>query len=133
MSRPPPFPGRPGNDKWGGRMESFADPAVLAELAAAIQLQRALAKQARAELETSIPILVSAIRHHSGQSRKIETILWSVWGGELCDALAGLDTGLAQAVIAMITARAYLGGDADGMLRQIIAETGSQPPQSSKP
>lgn len=110
-------------------METSADPDPLAELAASIQLQRALAKRARADLEAAIPVLISAIRHHSGQSRKIETILWSVWGGELCDALAGLDTGLIQAVIAMIAARAHLAGDADGMLHRIIAETGSRPPQ----
>jgi hypothetical protein len=114
-------------------MESSADPAALAELAAAINLQRGLAKRARADLEAAIPILVSAIKNHSGQSLKIESLLWSVWGGELCDALAGLDTKLAQTVIAMIAARAHLSGDADGMLYRIIAETGSRPPQPVQP
>jgi hypothetical protein len=110
-------------------MESSADPDALAELAAAINLQRNLAEQARAALEAATPILVSAIRHRSGQSLRIETLLWSVWSGELCDALAGLDTKLAQAALAMIAARAHLSGDADGMLRRIIVATGSQPPQ----
>jgi hypothetical protein len=113
-------------------MEPSANHDALTELAAAIKLQCSLAKQARAELEAATPILVSAIRHHSGQSRKIETILWSVWGGELCNALAGLDTGLAQAVIAMIAARAHLSGDADGMLRKIIDLSGIQPHASVK-
>ena len=114
-------------------MQPSAEPDPLAELAASIRLQRDLASQARAALEAAIPDLISAIRHRSGQSAKLERILWSVWGGELSDALAGLDTNLAQAVIAMIAARAHLAGDADAMLRRIIAETGSQPPQPIAP
>jgi len=106
-------------------METF-DP--LADLAAAVKLQRKLAADARASLETAIPTLTVAIGHHSGQSIKIERLLWSCWNGDLCHTLAGLDSNLAVAVVAMIAGRAFLAGDADGLLRQIICESVSQPP-----
>ena len=106
-------------------METF-DP--LADLAAAVKRQRKLAADARAGLETAIPTLTVAIGHNSGQSRKIQRLLWSCWNGDLCDALAGLDANLAVATVAMIAARAHLGGDADCLLRQIIGE--SRPPSS---
>jgi len=54
--------------------------------------------------------------------------LWSCWNGDLCDALAGLDANLAAATVAMIAARAHLGGDADCLLRQIIGESCPQQP-----
>lgn len=99
----------------------------IAELTAAVNLGRKLSAQARADLESAIPLLIQAIRHHSGQSRKIENLLWSCWNDShqvnLCDALAGLDAKIAQAAIAMIAARAHLGGDADELLRQIIENT----------
>lgn len=114
-------------------MKPSAVPDPLAELTASIHRQRELASQARAAFEAAILVLIPAIRHRSGQSRKIETILWSCWNGELCEHIAGLDTKLAEAVIAMIAARAHLAGDADAMLRRIIAETGSQPPQPIAP
>jgi hypothetical protein len=102
------------------------------ELTAAIALGRQLATTARADLTAATPVLIDALRNKSGQSRKIEKILWSLWNDEhpisLCDNLAGLDTKLAQAVIGMISARAHLGGDADDLLRQIIDQSGSQPP-----
>jgi hypothetical protein len=104
----------------------------VAELTAAIALGRKLADQARTDLTAAMPVLIDAIRHGSGQSAKIERILWSLWNDDhqvhLCDALAGLDAKLAQAVVAMIAARAHLVGDADALLRKIIAESGSQPP-----
>lgn len=107
-------------------------PNPLAELTAGIQLAKQLASQARAELETSVPLLIEAIRHQSGQSRKIEKILWSLWNDEhqvnLCSELAGLDCKIAKAAISMIAARAYLSGDADDLLRTIIEKGGSQTP-----
>ncbi len=96
----------------------------IAELTAAISLGRQLATTARADLEAATPILVAALRHHSGQSRKIEAILLSLWNDDhavnLCDTLSGLDSKLAQAVVAMIAARAHLSGDADDLLRPIL-------------
>jgi hypothetical protein len=104
----------------------------VAELTAAIKLGRQLATQARTDLEAATPILVTAIQHHSGQSAKIENLLWSLWSDthqiNLCDNLSGLDTELAQAVVSMIAARAHLGGDADELLRTIITQSGSKPP-----
>ena len=103
-------------------------PDPIAELKAAITLQRTLAVKARGDLEAAAPCLIKAIRHQSGQSAKLETLLWSLWNGQLSDALAGLDTNLAVAAVAMISARAFLAGDADCLLRQIIRESGTQPP-----
>ena len=101
----------------------------IAILAASITRQRKLASQTRAELDAATPLLIAAIRHGSGQSAKIEQILWSCWNGDMCDQHAGLDTNLAEAVVAIITARAYLGGDADDLLRRIIEESNSHPPK----
>ena len=101
-------------------------PDPIAELKAAITLQRTLAVKARGDLEAAAPCLIKAIRHQSGQSAKLETLLWSLWNGQLSDALAGLDTNLAVAAVAMISARAFLAGDADCLLGQIIRESGAQ-------
>lgn len=104
----------------------------VAELAAAVRLSRQRATTARADLEAATPILVAAIQHHSGQSRKIENLLWSVWNDDhqvnLSDCLSGLDAKLAQAAVAMVAGRAHLAGDADELLRAIIDGSGSQPP-----
>ena len=108
------------------------DSNSLAALTAAIRIHKTLTEKARAELIDATPVLVAAIHHRSGQSRKIEALLWSCWNGEnkvgLCDALSGLDIPLAQALVAMIAARTFMGGDADDMLHRIIADSGSQPP-----
>ena len=107
----------------------------VAELTASIKLGRQLATTARAELEAATPALIAAIRHGSGQSAKLERILWSLWDDDhpvnLCDTLSGLDSKLAQAAVAMIAARAFMAGDADELLRRIIDESGTQPPTVS--
>jgi len=114
---------------------TLIDPDPIAELTAAIDLGQKLGEQARADLEAAAPILISALRHQSGQARKIESLLWSCWNDDhavnLCDTLAGLDAKLAQAAVAMIAARAHLAGNADDMLRKIIQETGINPPENS--
>ena len=101
------------------------------ELITAISRRRTLAAQACDALTAATPALVEAIRHRSGQSLKIERILWAAWNGELCDQLAGLDTDLAQAAVAMIAARAHMTGNADPLLRKIIVDSGSQAPSVS--
>ncbi len=110
-------------------MENPTDPDPLAELTAAVTMGRNLAVQARADLVAATPGLIEAIRHQSGQSRKIEAILWSLWNDQhpvnLCDALAGLDCRLARDAVAMIAGRAHMGGDADDLLRDIIRATDS--------
>lgn len=117
-------------------METPDTPDPVTELTAAIQLGRQLANQARAGLTAATPILIDALRHHSGQSAKIERILWSCWNDEqsvsLCYTLTGLDSRLAQAAVAMIAARAHCGGNADDLLREVITESGSQPPISTE-
>lgn len=109
----------------------------IAELSATIARQRLLAADARAALTAATPSLVAAIRHQSGQSRKVEVLLWSLWNDEhpvsLGDALSGLDSELAVAVLAMIAARAHGGGEADDLLRSIIDQSGSQPPTMPTP
>ena len=92
----------------------------IAELHSAIRLHRQLAAESIVDLEAALPVLKETLAHQSGQSAKVAAILESVWNGELCDHLAGLDTRIAQAVIAMIAARAHLAGDADEILRPLI-------------
>lgn len=108
------------------------DPDPIAGLLAAVKLGQTLADQARAELKAATPLLIDAIRHQSGQSVKIEALLWSVWNDNhqvnLCDAVAGLDTKLTRAAMVMISARAYCGGDADDLLKKIIDQSGIQQP-----
>ena len=110
----------------------MTDPDPIAELTAAVTLGKKLAASSRADLIAATPALIAAIRCGSGQSRKVEKILWSLWNDEhsvsLCDALVGLDAPLAAAVVTMIAARAHMAGDADDLLRRIIAESGSQAP-----
>lgn len=83
----------------------------IAELTKAVRLHRQLADQAKADLETALPVLNETLSHSSGQSAKVAVILQSVWNGELCDNLAGLDTKVAQAVISLIAARAHLSAE----------------------
>ena len=116
-------------------MKTTTNHDPIGELTAAITLGRQLAAQARANLEAATPAIIDAIRYHSGQSDKLERLVWSLWNDEypvsLCSELAGLDARLAQATVAMFAARAHLGGDADDLLRKIITATGSQPPAAA--
>jgi hypothetical protein len=113
-------------------MKTHTSTDPIRELTATITLGRQLAAQARADLETATPILIEAINNGSGQSRKIETILWSLWNDDhqvnLCDSLSGLDPKLARVAVAMIAARAHMAGDADDLLRRIIDESRTNPP-----
>lgn len=97
--------------------------AAIAEIAKAVRLHRQLAVESKADLQAALPVLSETLSHHSGQSAKVAAILQSVWAGELSDNLAGLDGRVAQAVIAMIAARAYHGGDADALLAPLIHRT----------
>ncbi|TAE86033.1 MAG: hypothetical protein EAZ82_12280 [Verrucomicrobia bacterium] len=111
---------------------SSIQPDPIRELTEAIKLGKTLADEARADLIAATPVLIAAIRHHSGQSAKVERVLWSCWNDDhqvnLCSELTGLDAKLARAVLAMISARTHCGGEADELLRQIISQSGSQPP-----
>lgn len=93
---------------------------AIAELTAASQKSRALATKAEADFEKSAPVLAAALAHNSGQSAKVAAVIRSIWGGELCHNLCGLDTAIAEALVQAIAARAHLQGDADDLLRPLI-------------
>lgn len=98
---------------------------------------RILANSARAKLEEASPLLIQAIQCRSGQSAKVEEILWSVWNGDnparLCDCLCGLDTKIGEAVLALLAARVHLGGDADSLIQKIIDQSGTTCPEEPQP
>ncbi len=101
------------------------DPA-LAELAATLRLSQKLQSQARADFQEAAPILADALAHDSGQSRRVAAVINSLWNGDLCEYLCGLDTEIAQALVAVIAARAHLQGDADQLLRPLIPSKGTE-------
>lgn len=92
----------------------------IAEITKAVRLQRQLADQSKADLQAALPVLTETLSHQSGQSAKVAALLQSVWNGELSDNLASLDAKVAKAVVAMIAARAHLGGDADSLLCPLL-------------
>lgn len=94
----------------------------IAEITKAVRLHRQLAEQAKLDLGAALPVLSETLSHRSGQSAKVAGVLQSLWNGELCDNLASLDSNVAQAVIAMISARTHCGGDADNLLRPLISK-----------
>ena len=95
-----------------------ADAEYLAETHAAIR-KRQLADLACAQLEAATPLLINAIR--SGKpSSEIESILCSLWSGELCKQLTSLGTDIGEAVLAMIAARVHGGEEADCLLATIL-------------
>ena len=98
----------------------------LAEINAANR-RRELAEQARAKLEAASPALINAIRCGT-TSLELQNLLASIWGGQLCVQLTSLDSDVAEAVVAMIAARAFLGDDADYLFLEIMTETDSSPP-----
>lgn len=85
-------------------------------------------REVRERMSAAGPILIRALRTGTGQSEKVSSIIWSAWNGcnqvGLCDALCGLDTDIADAVVSLIAARAHLGGDADDLIRDILNESG---------
>lgn len=103
------------------------------EIHQSIRRARTLAAKAKNTFQSSHSVLIAAIRSGGGQGRRVEELLWSTWNGDyktgLCDALTGLDPAIAEAVIAMLAARAHMGGDADDLLRKVIEDSGSIHPQ----
>lgn len=94
----------------------------IAEITKAIRLHRQLADQARADFQAALPILTKALSHNSGQSARVAAVLQSLWNGELCDNLCGLDTQIAHALVAAIATRALLAGDADSLLAPLVSQ-----------
>jgi len=114
----------------------YSDNDFPREALCSIRRSRTLADAAGESLKANCSVLVTAIRSGGGQGRRVEELLWSAWNGDyktgLCDSLTGLDSDIAEAVIAMLGARAHMGGDADDLLRKIIENSGSQPPQKNQ-
>jgi hypothetical protein len=94
----------------------------LREIFSAARAAKQRAEEAAQELERHVPTLAAAARTESGQGEKTRQILMSIWNGELCDTLAGLDHDLGEAIIAAISARLFMSGDADKILRPVIEE-----------
>ena len=99
---------------------------ALAHIRSRVSLARELEKKAAAKLEKALPLLGKVLEAKSGQSRKVAAIARSVWNDEtavnLCDTLAGLDADVAQGVIALIAARAHMGGNADNLIRPLATK-----------
>jgi hypothetical protein len=101
----------------------------LRETFATARAAKQRAERAASDLLEHLPTLSAAVSCESGQGEKTRQVLMSIWNGEpghnevgLCDVLAGLDHELAEAVLAAIAARLFLGGDADAILRPIVEE-----------
>ena len=98
----------------------------MADIRARIMRARALGKKAAADLETALPLLSKVLEARSGQGRKVAAIVRSTWNDEakvnLCDTLAGLDADVAQGVIALISARAHMAGNADELIRPLATK-----------
>ena len=92
----------------------------IAQISKAIRLHRQLADQAKADLKTALPVLTESLSRQSKQSARVAAVLQSCWNGELCDNLAGLDVKVAQAVIAILAARAHLGCEFDAGLKSAV-------------
>lgn len=85
--------------------------------------------KAQTELFINRPILIDAIRSGTGQGQRVERIIRSVWNGchqvGLCDDLCGLDHKVSVAVLSLIAARTFMGGDADDLIRDILIASGA--------
>jgi hypothetical protein len=102
----------------------------LHEIFAVARRAKQRAERAAQELQQHLPTLSAAVGSESGQGAKTRQILRSLWNGELCDTLAGLDHELGEAIIAAISARLFMSGDADNLLRPVIEEIIDQEPAS---
>lgn len=81
-----------------------------------------------ASLIEQSPVLIEVLRGDTGQSEKVRKIIRSCWNGDhhlgLCDVLCGLDHKIGVAVLALISARVYMGGNADVLIHHILVESG---------
>jgi hypothetical protein len=103
----------------------------LREIFATARRAKQRAEQAAQELERHLPTLENAVNCESGQGEKTRQILMSLWNGDLCDRLSGLDHELGDAVLAAMAARLFMSGDADALLRPVIDEIIEQEQEKS--
>ncbi|MEO6476745.1 hypothetical protein [Luteolibacter sp.] len=87
-----------------------------------------LGREAMAKFFATGPVLVDAMRHQSGQGEKVRQIIWSIYTGShlvpLGHACAGLDTKVAEAVAAVITARLLAGAEIEEKLKILMTAAG---------
>ena len=97
---------------------------LLANADEAVRLKR----EALAKLDEAEPVLIAALCHNSGQSEKIRQILWSLYTCShlvpLGDFCSGLDTAVARAVAAAVSARLLAAGEAEERLGAILEAAG---------
>jgi len=102
--------------------------AALTSFFESVKASEEAASRAESDLRASSPVLVAALRGDTGQSEKVRRIIRSGWNGVhqigLCDALCGLDHKIGMAVIALISARVSMGGNADDLIYRILLESG---------
>ena len=100
----------------------------LNDFAATIRKGQDRAKSAALLLDEGAPVLVKTLQGHSGQSESVRQIIWSLYTGSHLVPVgflgSGLDTDLAIAVAAAITARLFLGADVEPKLKEIMSRAG---------
>jgi len=87
-----------------------------------------LSREAMAKFFATGTVLVDAMRHQSGQAEKVRQIVWSIYTGShlvpLGHACAGLDTKVAEAVAAVVTARLLVGAEIEEKLKILMTAAG---------
>ena len=112
-------------------LEQDDTPSVRELVAAVLDVQEQagrLGREALAKFFETGPVLVEAMRHQSGQGEKVRQIVWSIYTGShlvpLGHACAGLDTKVAEAVAAVITARLLVGAEIEEKLKILMTAAG---------
>lgn len=92
-----------------------------------VRSQAKLTDQPSVELDVALQVLEGILRDQGLQSTKVAALVKSCWTGELCTNLVNLDARVATAVVTVIAARAFGGGDADSLLQAFFARTEGLP------
>ena len=111
--------------------DEAAAPSTQEILTSLLQMQDDAGRLGREAMEKFFatgPVLVDAMRHQSGQAEKVRQIVWSIYTGShlvpLGHACAGLDTKVAEAVAAVITARLLAGAEIEEKLKILMTAAG---------
>ncbi len=106
-------------------------PSTKEILASLLQIQDDGGRLGREALEKFFatgPVLLDAMRHQSGQAEKVRQIVWSLYTGShlvsLGNVCAGLDTKVAEAVAALISARLLAGAEIEEKLGILMKAAG---------
>lgn len=95
------------------------DTDALREIFAQAKRAQLAGAEAQSQFTAHSETLSRVLDGCSGQSERAATVVRSLWGGELCDLLSGLDLEVAEALCAAIRLRALCSGDADEVLRPL--------------